>query len=115
MWPPSIPCSTAWRSEAGSWGAGSRRPANDGDASIASRQPDVRRWPISARSGASSSPRSTVFPEFVMHDWRADVRARLASAQLHPQDEAEIVEEIAQHLEAQFAELAPTIGAPAAR
>ena len=50
-----------------------------------------------------------------MHDWRADVRARLASAQLHPQDEAEIVEEIAQHLEAQFAELAPTIGAPAAR
>src|SRR5204863_5540851 len=87
----------------------------DGDASIASRQPDVRRWPISARSGASSSPRSTVFPEFVMHDWRADVRARLASAQLHPQDEAEIVEEIAQHLEAQFAELAPTIGAPAAR
>jgi putative ABC transport system permease protein len=50
-----------------------------------------------------------------MHDWRNDVRARLSSAALHPQDEAEIVEEVAQHLEAQFAELAPTIGGTAAR
>lgn len=49
------------------------------------------------------------------HDWRADVRARLASARLHPEDEAEIVEEVAQHLETQFAELVPLIGAIAAR
>jgi putative ABC transport system permease protein len=49
------------------------------------------------------------------HDWRADVRARLASARLQPQDEAEIVEEIAQHLEAQFDELAARIGAEDAR
>src|SRR3954451_24594783 len=50
-----------------------------------------------------------------MYDWRADVRARLSSAKLHPQDESEIVDEVAQHLEAQFAELAPKIGAPEAR
>src|SRR5205085_2889247 len=50
-----------------------------------------------------------------MYDWRADVRARLATAKLHPQDEAEIVEEVAQHLEAQFAELAPRIGHAEAR
>jgi putative ABC transport system permease protein len=50
-----------------------------------------------------------------IHDWRADVRARLRSARLHPQDEAGIVDEVAQHLEAQFAELAPTLGAAAAR
>jgi len=49
------------------------------------------------------------------HDWRADVRARVASTRLHPQDEADIVEEVAQHLETQFAELAPQIGAAAAR
>jgi putative ABC transport system permease protein len=49
------------------------------------------------------------------HDWRADVRARIANAGLHPQDEAEMVEEIAQHLEMQYAELAPHIGAAAAR
>src|SRR4029453_12233294 len=50
-----------------------------------------------------------------MHDWRADIRARLSSARLHPQDEAEMVEEVGQHLEEQFAELSQRIGAIAAR
>jgi predicted permease len=50
-----------------------------------------------------------------MHDWRAEVRARLADARLLPDDETEIVEEVAQHLEQQYAELAPRIGASAAR
>jgi predicted permease len=54
-------------------------------------------------------------PDHPHHDWRADVRARVSAARLHPQDEAEIVEEIGQHLEEQFAELAPAIGAAAAR
>ncbi|MEP6765988.1 MAG: ABC transporter permease, partial [Gemmatimonadaceae bacterium] len=49
------------------------------------------------------------------HDWRADVRTRLASANLHSQDEADLVEEVAQHLEDQFAELSIEIGAVAAR
>src|SRR5262245_25731420 len=49
------------------------------------------------------------------YDWRADVRARLAAAKLQPQDEAELVEEMAQHLEQQFAELVSSIGAEAAR
>jgi putative ABC transport system permease protein len=49
------------------------------------------------------------------HDWHADIRARLAAARLHPQDEAEVVEEVAQHLEEQFADLAPRIGAEPAR
>ncbi len=49
------------------------------------------------------------------YDWRDDIRSRVASARLHPQDEAEIVEEVAQHLEAQFADLAPRIGAGPAR
>ena len=48
-------------------------------------------------------------------DWHAAVRARVAAARLHPQDEAEIVDEIGQHLEDQYAELAPRIGADAAR
>ena len=50
-----------------------------------------------------------------MHDWRSDVRTRLAASRLDPQIEAQMVEEIAQHLEAQFDELAPRIGADAAR
>ena len=48
-------------------------------------------------------------------DWRSDVRARLAGAGLRPEDEAQIVEEVGEHLEQQFAELAPKIGLPAAR
>jgi len=48
-------------------------------------------------------------------DWRADIRSRVAAARLHPQDEAEVVEEVAQHLEAQFADLAPKIGGGPAR
>lgn len=47
-------------------------------------------------------------------NWRAEVRARLKSANLHPQDEAELVDEIAEHLDAQFADLAAKIGADAA-
>jgi len=50
----------------------------------------------------------------VSPDWRAEVRARLRSAGLHPQDEAELIEEMAQHLEEQFTDLAASIGAEAA-
>ena len=49
------------------------------------------------------------------HDWRADIRSRVAPARLHPQDEAEVIEEVAQHLEEQFADLALKIGAGPAR
>jgi putative ABC transport system permease protein len=49
------------------------------------------------------------------YDWRADVRARLESAHLAPDDQSDMVEEIGHHLEQQFAELAPRIGAAPAR
>jgi predicted permease len=39
------------------------------------------------------------------YDWRADVRARLAGMPLTPEAEAQIVDEVGQHLEEQFAEL----------
>jgi putative ABC transport system permease protein len=50
-----------------------------------------------------------------IHDWGADVRARVATNGLRPEQEADIVEEVAQHLEAQYEALAPRIGAAAAR
>lgn len=50
-----------------------------------------------------------------LYDWRADVRERLAAANLTPDDQADMVEEIGEHLEQQFAELAPRIGPAAAR
>ena len=50
-------------------------------------------------------------PDHRPPDWRSEVRTRLRSAKLHPQDEAELVEEMTQHLEEQFADLAVSIGA----
>src|SRR4029453_6733121 len=38
-------------------------------------------------------------------DWRADIRARLASLRLTPSREAEIAEELAQHLDDRWREL----------
>src|SRR3990172_9430014 len=40
-----------------------------------------------------------------MRDWRAEVRSRLRSGKLDPRGEAEIVEELAQHLEDRYREL----------
>jgi predicted permease len=37
-----------------------------------------------------------------MHDWRSEVRARLAPLRLKPEREADIVDEIAQHLEGRY-------------
>src|SRR5690349_12333625 len=118
----SIPCSIDSRSAAGSSGAGSRKPASAGDASTASRPLAARRSRRSARAGRTSSPPSTAsrgsaMPESMHdgYDWRAEVRARIENANLAPSDQADIIEEIGQHLEQQFAELAPQIGAMAAR
>ena len=40
-----------------------------------------------------------------MRDWRAEIRARLAAGRLDPSSEAEIVEELAQHLEDRYSDL----------
>ena len=40
-----------------------------------------------------------------MRDWREDVRARLASLRLSPTREAEIVDELSQHLDDRYREL----------
>src|SRR6185295_16877496 len=40
-----------------------------------------------------------------MPDWKKEIRARLASARLSPTREAEIVEELAQHLDDYYGEL----------
>ena len=37
-----------------------------------------------------------------MHDWQSEVRVRLASLRLKPEREADIVDEIAQHLEGRY-------------
>ncbi len=46
-----------------------------------------------------------------MLDWRQELRARAADLHLAPDDETDLIEELAQHLDEEFAELAPRIGA----
>ena len=46
-----------------------------------------------------------------MPDWRAVLRERIAPLGLRASDEAELIEELAQHLEQEYAELAPRVGA----
>src|SRR6266849_6496361 len=41
----------------------------------------------------------------IMPEWREEIRRRLASLKLEPTREAEIVEELAQHLDDRYAEL----------
>src|SRR5207237_3533118 len=55
-------------------------------------------------AGSSSSKRSTASPEFSMPDFKAEIRARLAELGLPPAREAEIVEELSQHLAEQYEE-----------
>ncbi|HTL94792.1 MAG TPA: ADOP family duplicated permease [Gemmatimonadaceae bacterium] len=45
-----------------------------------------------------------------MPNWRAELRLRLALLALAPAEEAELVEEFAQHLEQEFIDLAPRVG-----
>ena len=46
-----------------------------------------------------------------MPDWRRELRARASTLRLAPEDEHELIEELAQHLEQEFADLAPRVGA----
>jgi len=48
-----------------------------------------------------------------MPDWRSEIRSRLASLKLPPEREAEIVEEVAQHMEDRFRESRTTGGTDA--
>lgn len=46
-----------------------------------------------------------------MPDWRQQLRGRASALRLTPEDEHELIEELAQHLEEEFADLAPRVGA----
>jgi predicted permease len=47
-----------------------------------------------------------------MHDWQSEVRARLAPLNLKPEREADIVDEIAQHLEGRYRDATSTGASP---
>src|SRR5262245_57962985 len=87
------------RNGIGSVAAGLKSRANVGVATIVSRPLAKTYCRSNARVGASSSKPSISSPGFNMPDFKAEIRARLADLQLSPVREAEIVEELSQHLE----------------
>src|SRR5688572_12351183 len=116
----SIRCCIASRNGAGSRAHGSRNPANAGGVSTGSPRKASAYWPDSAKPGTSSSRRSGSSREANMADhsknpgssqsqstvdWAPHIRSRLASLRLSPTREAEIIEELSQHLDDRWREL----------
>src|SRR5438270_1507855 len=102
MSPPFIRCFIDSRNAAGFAAAGWRNRANAAAVIIGSRPQAKKFSPRNVTAGANSSKPSAGLPEFSMPDFRGEIRARLASLQLSPAREAEIADELAQHLEDQY-------------
>src|SRR5687767_7630459 len=100
-----IRCCIGWRSSAGFGAAGSRKRVSG--AAVTTRSPPRARrcWPRSGRAGATLRARFRVSREFSMRDWRDEIRRLLSGAKLTGEAEAEVVEELAQHLDDRFREL----------
>src|SRR5215472_967826 len=103
--PRSIPCCTGSRTAVGFWGGGSKRPIKEGDGTTALRQKDKGFWRNSASAGRNSSAPSTESRGWNMPEWRSKIQERLASLNLPPAREAEIVEELYGHLQDRYDEL----------
>src|SRR5438874_10505927 len=99
---PFIPCFIDLRNGIGFVAAGLKRRANVAADTIASRPLAKTCCQSNATAGVSSSKRSTSSPGFNMPDFTVEIRARLAELQLSPVREAEIVEELSQHLEQEY-------------
>src|SRR5690242_9939543 len=95
---------TASINGAGFVGDGSKKPANAAVDIIGSPPPARKCWPRKEKVGAISSKQSDVSPECNMPDFKNEIRTRLASFNLPPTRELEIVEELSQHLEDEYEE-----------
>src|SRR5215469_9686676 len=102
---PFIPCSTDSRSADGSRALGSRSPRSAGAASTGSLRKGDACWLNRRRHGKHSSRLCGALRETNMPDWAEHVRPRLSTLRLSPGREAEIVEELSQHLDDRWREL----------
>src|SRR4051812_38027522 len=91
-----------WRNAAGSVAVGWRKPASGAAVITGSRRPARRFSRHSAKDGVSSSRPSISSREFNMPEFKEEIRKRLEGLGLSPAREAEIVEELSQHLDDQY-------------
>src|SRR5262245_12082474 len=104
-WRRSIRCCTGSKSAAGFAAAGSKKPAGAAAAITASPRPVRACSRRSEAPGASSWPPSTASPGSAVPDWRSKLRRRVEPLRLAPAREAEVIEEIAQHLHQRYDDL----------
>src|ERR1051326_6550003 len=97
-----IRCFTAWKRGGGSVGAGWKNPDNAGAVIIDLPAQAKRFWRRSATGGANSWKPLGESQELSMPDFKTEIRRLIAELNLSPEREAEIVEELSQHLEEQF-------------
>src|SRR6266404_5912058 len=101
-WRRSIRCFIASRNAAGSADAGSRKRASAAAVITGSLPPAKKFSRRNGKAGASSWKPSAESRGFNMPEFREAIRERLQSLSLAPAREAEIVEELSQHLEDQY-------------
>src|SRR3954468_15211359 len=101
-WRRSIRCFTDWKNAAGSAGAGSRNRGSVVAVITGSRRPARKFSRRNAKDGASSLRPLASSREFNMPEFKDEIRKRLEGLRLSPAREAEIVEELSQHLDDQY-------------
>src|SRR5437879_1564248 len=100
--PPFTPCSTAWNSAAGFAVVGKPAIAAAAAAAIALLPPERKSFRRFARNGRSSSKLCGGSGRRPMPDWLALVRSQLDGLALEPHERAEVIEELAAHLDETF-------------
>src|SRR5215471_10064627 len=99
MWLRSTHSCTAWNGAAGYKGAGSKKPTSGGAGIIGSRGRAAEFCLRSFAGGANLSPASIASRRLKMPEWKPEILRRLAPLNLAPTREAEIADELSQHLE----------------
>src|SRR5436309_7311504 len=101
-WRPCIPCSTAWSTAAGFATLGKPAITAAAAAAIASLPVGRKSFHRSARNGRNSSKLCGGSRRWPMPDWQALVRSQLDGLALESHERAEVIEELAAHLDETF-------------
>src|SRR2546423_493285 len=101
-WHRFIRCFTGSRSAAGSAGAGSRRRDSAAAVITGLLRPAKKFSRHNAKAGASSWKPSAGSRGFNMPEFKEEIRKRLEGLSLAPAREAEIIEELSQHLDDEY-------------
>src|SRR5215467_7769806 len=102
---PSTHSYIAWNDAAGYRDAGSKKATSDDAGIIGSRGRAAKFWLRSFAGGANLSLASIASRRLKMPEWKPEILRRLTLLNLAPTREAEITDELSQHLEDRYQDL----------